>query len=529
MLNRWRRGILPVVGSLVFAACTSGSGDATTTLPQTTTSSTTEATTTTTTEPPIPNGAPITSLGDNNATAFALQFLMNCAGYGPVDLDGAFGPATKAAVQAMQADLGREETGAPDDQTFALLSRACADSRRLSLDDGETQAVGNVSAADPDTYFVRAEEDQRIGIIVTSETGKARVDVRGTDGSILAPSSAAAWAADIASTQDYVIDISTVGDSTTYSLTVAVVTPGTGGIDAAETGTVVVDAHEEAVSRVCLDTTADVSYVAESGSGYLVVTLGTPGQFATGKGGVGAWVEVVYRDGSPGYVGFPLDLDAEVTDRLIGTARVYAGEGGAFDDAVDVAFDVARSAAPCEGGAATSIVLGPTGLGIVDFGAGVDETIELVRQAMPGASPTVDSGWLAVADYEPDSGVCTVSTSTVRVFAIDNLTLYFTDGATSWAAGGTRHFAGYQAGEGVFPFATRGGVGPGSTVGDVLSAHPDASAGAGLFGGVDVFITSPPGSDAWLRAMAPAATGDDDLAASIATVRGGRFCDFPAS
>ena len=144
MLNRWHRGILPVVGSLVFAACTGGSGDTTTTAATTTTAFTTTEATTSTTEPPTPNGVPIVTLGDNNAMSFALQFLMNCAGYGPLEVDGVFGPATEAAVQAMQVDLGREETGSPDDETLGLLSRACAETRRLTLDAGEINAVGNV-------------------------------------------------------------------------------------------------------------------------------------------------------------------------------------------------------------------------------------------------------------------------------------------------------------------------------------------------------------------------------------------------
>ena len=509
----------------MFAACTGGSADTTTTAASTTSAPTTTAATTTTTQAPTVNGEPITGIGDDNATAFALQFLMNCAGYGPLEVDGQFGPATKTAVQAMQVDLGREETGAPDDETFALLSRACADPRRLAIDGGQAEAVGNVSAADPDTYFVRAEEDQRIGVVVTSSTGRARVDVRGADGGVLAPAAAAAWAGDVPSTQDYVVDVSTAGDATTYAVRISILTPGTAKIAPAAEGTVVVDGHEEAVSRVCLDTAGDQSFVAESGSGYLVVAVGTPGDFAFANGGVGAWVEVLYRDGSAGYVGFPIDLDASVTDRVVGVARVYPSDGSAPDKPVSVAFDVTRSAAPCEGGAATPIVLTPTGLEVVDFGADADQTLALVRQAMPGAAPTEDTGWIAVDDYESPYGLCRSDTTMVRVATIENLALYFTDGATSWAPKGTRHFAGYQAGEGVFPFVTGGGAGPGSAIGDVLDAHPDAGVGLGLDGGFDVFITSPVGADGWLRAMAPDAIAFDDMAGVITAVRGGRFCD----
>ena len=528
MLNRWHRGILPLVGSLVFAACTGGSGDTTTTAATTTTAFTTTEATTTTTEPPTPNGAPIATLGDNNATSFALQFLMNCAGYGPLEVDGVFGPATEAAVQAMQVDLGREETGSPDDETLGLLSRACDETRRLTLDAGEIDAVGNVSAADPDTYVLRAEEDQRVAVVLTSDTGSARVEVSGADGGTLGPGTVSAWAADIPATQDYLIQVVTTGDSTTYFLTVADVVPGDGAITAADDGMVVIDDLEEAVSRVCLDTAADTSYVAESGSGHLVITFGSPGSFATNRGGVGAWVEFVYRDGSPGYIGFPIDLDATAGDRVVGTARIYGTEAGAFDEPIGLAFEFERSVAPCEGGSATPIVLGSAGLGVVAFGADADDTLELVRQALPGASPTDDTGWIAVGDYISDYGMCRTGTTSVRVAIIDNLTLYFTDAATSWASQGTRHFAGYQTTEGVFPLTTRGGVGPGSSMGDILAAHPDSGVGAGLDGGFDVFITSPVGTDGWLRALAPDAEAADDTAAPIVAIRGGRFCDFEA-
>ena len=65
-------------------------------------------------------------------------------------------------------------------------------------------------------------------------------------------------------------------------------------------------------------------------------------------------------------------------------------------------------------------------------------------------------------------------------------------------------------------------------MGDVLAAHPDSGVGAGLDGGFDVFITSPVGTDGWLRALAPDAEAADDTAAPIVAIRGGRFCDFEA-
>ncbi len=509
----------------MFAACTGGSSATTTTAASTTTAPTTSTTTTTTTRPPTANGPPIASIGDTNATTRAVQFLMNCAGYGPVDVDGAFGPATKAAVEVVQADLGREETGAPDDQTLALLARACGDSRRLTLDTAEFEAVGNVSAADPDTYFLRAEEGQRVAVVVTSVSGGARVDVRGTDNTVVPPAAATAWAADIPTTQDYVVSVSTAGDATRYTVAAWVLTPGDGAIKAAGPDSVVVAGASTAVSNVCMDTTGETSYVATTGGGHLVVTLGAPGSYAWANGGIGGAVEFVYTDGSPGWIGFPMDLSAEVGDRITGSAWVYAADGTAGDEPVSLAFDLERSAAPCSGGSATSIVLTPSGLGVVDFGADPDETIQLVREAMPGASPTQDTGWVDVASFVSPYGACRDGTSTVRVVTIDNLILYFTDAKTSWAARGTRHFAGYEADEGVFPLLTGGGVGPGATIGEVLAVHPDAGVGVGLGGGAAVYVTAPVGWDGWLLALAPDAADPGDTAAVVAAVRGGRFCD----
>lgn len=513
-----------LAAALVVASCGGGSGSTTTTT-SSTIATTTSSSTTTTTEPPVVNGPPIAQEGDRNETVLAVQFLMNCAGYGPLDVDGAFGPATASAVEAMQDDLGREVTGSPDDFTLALLSRACSESRRVELDDGRAAAVGNVSTSDPDTYFVEADEGDRLAIVVESSTGGARVDVRTAAGGTIGPAFVAAWAVDLATTQDHVVIVSAVGDATTYSLSLMLLEPPEDGVAPSDPDTVAVDDLEEAITRVCLDTTGDRSYVAETGSGYLVVADGAPGSFAAGNGGIGAAVEFFFRDGSPGYFGFPLDLDVEIDDRITGTASVYLDDPDETDP-VDLAFDFTRTAARCEGGAGIPIVLGSDGLGVVDFGALSDDSVALVRQALPDASPIVDSGWVEIDPAVNDFGVCPADVTEVRVITIDNLTLYHADGATSWHPQGVRHFVGYKVDAGLFPLVTDQGVGPGSTIRDVLMAHPDAGIGIGLEGGHDVFITSPPGSDAWLRALAPDAAGATDTAAEITAVVGGRFCDL---
>lgn len=522
---RTHRRIPTLVGfALAVASCSGGSGD-TTTSTSGTLATTTTAATTTTTEPPEPNGPPIAQEGDRNATVFAMQFLMNCAGYGPLDVDGAFGPATKTAVEEMQEDLGRQVTGAPDDTTLAVLSRACSDSRRIAMANGQGLAVGNVSSSDPDTYFLNGDAGDRLALIVESTTGGAVVDVRSADGGALGFPSTAAWLLDLTATQDHVIAVSATGDATTYTLTAVILDPPEDVPAAAALDTVAVDDLEEAVTRVCLDTTGDRSYVAETGSGYLVVAAGSAGSFAASHGGIGAAAEFVFRDGSPGYRGFPVDLAIEVDDRITGTGAVYLADPDETEP-VDLAFDFTRSAAPCEGGAGIPVVLEATGLGVVEFGAAADDALALVRQALPDASPSVDSGWVEIDPAANDYGVCRDTVTEVRVVTIDNMVLYFSDGATSWGPAGTRRFVGYRATAGVYPFLTAGGVGPAATVADVLAAHPDAGIGTGLDGGSDVFITSPLGGDGWLRALAPGASGPTDTAAAITAIVGGRFCDL---
>ncbi|MEX0826221.1 MAG: peptidoglycan-binding domain-containing protein [Acidimicrobiia bacterium] len=523
-MPRQHRRIPALVGLLLIVASCSDDSANTTSTTVTTTAITTTSSTTTTTRPLAPSGPPIASEGDTNEVVFAIQFLMNCAGYGPLEVDGVFGPATAAAIEEMQADLDREVTGEPDEFTLALLSRSCADSRRLEVGGNAVRAVGNVSVADPDTYFVEAEEGDRLAVLVESTTGEARIQVRGPDGNPVGPSTVAAWALDLTVSQDHVITVSTIGDATSYTLTAAVLDPPDGdAVPAADPDTVAVDDLEEAVTRVCLDSTGDGSYVAETGSGYLIVATGAPGSFAVSRGGIGASAEFVYRDESPGYAGFPVDLEIEVGDRIVGTAAVYP-EGGS--EPVDLAFNLTRSAAPCEGGAGIPVVLEASGLGIVEFGALADDALALVRQALPQASPPDDTGWVEIDPVANDFGVCEASVTEVRAVTIDNLTLYFTDGTTSGLPAGTRRFVGYRATAGVFPFATEAGVGPGSTIGDVLAAHPDAGIGVGLEGGRDVFITSPPGNDAWLRALAPDAADAADVGAEITAIVGGRFCDL---
>jgi hypothetical protein len=351
------------------------------------------------------------------------------------------------------------------------------------------------------------------------------VSVRSVDGSSLGESRVTAWAEDVGVTGDYVVEVSTVGDPVTFAATITAAAIEVDPPEPAAAGTITLDDLEEAVTRVCLDSDGTSSYVAETGPGYLIVATDTVGSFAVDRGGIGAPVEFLFKDDTSGYVGFAIDFDIEVGDRIEGTGVVFL-RGGDPSEPLGLAFAFDRSAAPCEGSTGIPIVLSNDGLGVADFGAGDDETLGFVRSALPGAAPSVDTGWVPIDGESNEYGVCRAGTSEVRVIGVDNLTLYFTSAETSFAPSGTRHFVAYRATEGVFPFLTGRGIGPGSTLRDVLAAHPDAIATVGLDGGIDVFITSPPGDDRWLRATAPDATSATDLDATITSVTGGRFCDL---
>lgn len=521
-MARGIRGVIPAFG-VTLAACFGGSADSTTTSSaETTTAPTTTAATTTTTL--VPNGTPIAQSGDRGEVVMAFQFLLNCTGFGPLDEDGVFGPASQGAVEQAQIALGRETTGAADEDMLRLLARDCGDGRRIPVADDVGVAFGNVALGDPDTYFVRSGDSGRLAVVAVADGAPVRVAVRSADGTALA-GGAAAVAAGVADDEDHVVEVTTTGESATYRVFVATSAEPGGAIALAAHDTVVIDGDDEVVSSVCVDTTGSDAYVAEVASGHLVVASGSVGGFGRERGGIGAAIEFVFRDGSPGYHGYLEDFGVTVDDRIAGSGHLFRTDEGAAGDSRTLSFSFDRTAAPCGGGAATAIVLQATGLGVVDFGTDDTTTVSRVREALPGSSPVVDTGWTTIDPAANDIGVCRSDTTEIRVVQIDNLVLYFTDGATSWAASGGRHFAGYRATAGVFPLATAGGAGPGDTIEQVLAAHPDAVAAPGLLGGVDVFISSPPGWDRWLRASASLAVDPGDVSAEITAVIGGRFCD----
>lgn len=186
-----RPAVLIAVLALAVAAC---NGDAapettTTTAPPDTSSSTTSTTavpvTTTSTTTTLPSGPAIAQEGDENETVEAIQFILDCAGYGDLTVDGNFGPATRAAVEAAQEALGRAVTGAIDDETFAELSRACATPREFSAEDAPLEVVGNAAPADPEIVEVTGLAKSVITVSIAPPG--VVVTVSAADGTVVPP------------------------------------------------------------------------------------------------------------------------------------------------------------------------------------------------------------------------------------------------------------------------------------------------------------------------------------------------------
>jgi peptidoglycan hydrolase-like protein with peptidoglycan-binding domain len=214
--------------AVLAASCSGGgvSGTTTTTSPDATTTSTlpgptttVPATTTTSTTTTVPGGPPIAGEGDHNETVEALQFLLNCSGLGDLEVDGAFGPATLAAVEAAQESLGRPVNGAPDEETLAELSRACSEDRRLD-GEGPFTLVGNTAADDPERFPIALLSESTLTVTLTQGSGAA-VTVTGADGSELSAPGPPPWP--IETTQDYLIEVS-AAEPVTFTIVVEVAT-----------------------------------------------------------------------------------------------------------------------------------------------------------------------------------------------------------------------------------------------------------------------------------------------------------------
>lgn len=118
------------------------------------------------------------------------------------------------------------------------------------------------------------------------------------------------------------------------------------------------------------------------------------------------------------------------------------------------------------------LVLRGDGLGLVEFGATVEETLEAVGSILGGAD--ADSGWVSATGT---FGTC--PGSLVRVVRWASLRLFFSDGPTEFGEE-MRHFFFYSQSpvetEAVIDLKTEKGIGIGSTVAELRTAYgPDAS------------------------------------------------------
>ena len=208
---------------LPAAACGGDEAATTTTLSPPTTpvaTSATAAPTTTTTEPPPPA---FILRGETGPYVEALQFLLNCSGYGPLEVDGEYGPATAGAVEQAQDDLGAPSvTGEPTEPTFAALSRACGELRNLPALGGEVvarAAFRNATRDDADRFTIRAEQAQTMRITIDARRA-IDVTVQGDGGTVLRrPDGSTDFSVLIPLTQVYELRV-TAAEPTSYLISV---------------------------------------------------------------------------------------------------------------------------------------------------------------------------------------------------------------------------------------------------------------------------------------------------------------------
>jgi peptidoglycan hydrolase-like protein with peptidoglycan-binding domain len=162
----------------------------------------------TTTSIPAQSGTPFILYGERGAYVTALQFLLGCAGFGPVGIDGMFGDETAAAVEKAQSAEGKSPSGEPDEETFAFLGRACDQRRTVNVGVGETTAevAGNVAAGDDDLFELTVLEGQSMTVGVTAET-PVDISVQGADGTVLQRPGGSGFTVEIPITQVYTVRV----------------------------------------------------------------------------------------------------------------------------------------------------------------------------------------------------------------------------------------------------------------------------------------------------------------------------------
>ena len=192
--------------------------DSTTTTTQAGTTTSTSSTTTSTTLPPGEVFAVQDDTDDDKV--IALQILLNCNNVGDLTVDGEYGPATAAAVEAAQTALGRAIDGSQiDEDTFADLSRTCPEDRRIEPDDGTVVLWENAAVGDPAEFPIALNKDDLLTATLTSGAGASLV-VRTDAGLVVSPNEDGTWS--IETTGEHVIMVESDLDPVTFSITVTV-------------------------------------------------------------------------------------------------------------------------------------------------------------------------------------------------------------------------------------------------------------------------------------------------------------------
>jgi peptidoglycan hydrolase-like protein with peptidoglycan-binding domain len=220
-----RRGVVLTTLLAAVAACSGGGAATTTTSTTTTTAAATTTTTSTTvieaTTTTLPTGPPVAEEGDHGEAVEAVQFLINCTGHGDLEVDGAFGPATKAAVQTAQQSLGRTTTGAVDDDTFADLSRGCAQTREITAGADPVTVVGNAAPTDPEVFTISLLSRSTLSVKLARQGMALVITVIDPGGGILQPAENGTW--EPATPGEYRIEVTADTAPVTFSVEVTVV------------------------------------------------------------------------------------------------------------------------------------------------------------------------------------------------------------------------------------------------------------------------------------------------------------------
>jgi peptidoglycan hydrolase-like protein with peptidoglycan-binding domain len=207
----------PTTTAATTAPADTSTSTVTTAAPETTTStSSTTSTSTTTTEPASPT---LAVQGDENEIVEAVQYLLNCNGFGELTVDGVFGPATLGAVEAAQGDLGLTVDGAVDEDLMDGLSRSCSEDRRIEGEDVVT-VVGNAAEDDPEVFAIALLSGSTMAVTVTRGAAGLDVTVARADGSEVPSEGQSTWLID--TTDDYRIEVASSSGTVTFTLAVVV-------------------------------------------------------------------------------------------------------------------------------------------------------------------------------------------------------------------------------------------------------------------------------------------------------------------